>query len=174
MLRFALSLFVLLAPMLAPAMAVGAPTLVNPAAVHCVETGGFYGIRDGANGQVGICLLPDGSEVDAWSYLREARMKETQLANPAAVFCETQGGSYNLADGTCTLANGTVVDAWTHLREAHANRAQIANPAAVYCIEQGGTYRIERGDAGEIGVCTLPDGTEEDAWVLFRAAQTKE
>ena len=40
----------------------------------------------------------------------------TQIANPSAVFCEEQGGTYSLADGTCTLPDGSVVDAWDHYR----------------------------------------------------------
>lgn len=46
-------------------------TLANPAAVFCTESGGTYEIRDGADGQVGICTLPDGTEIDAWDYFRE-------------------------------------------------------------------------------------------------------
>ncbi len=44
----------------------------NPAATYCVDEGGTYDIRTGSDGgQVGICVLPDGSEVDAWDYFRE-------------------------------------------------------------------------------------------------------
>lgn len=45
--------------------------LANPAATFCIEQGGRYEIRDTANGQTGICILPDGREVDAWEYFRE-------------------------------------------------------------------------------------------------------
>jgi len=40
-----------------------------------------------------------------------------QLANPSAVFCEDQGGTYSLDDETCTLPDGSVVDAWDYYRE---------------------------------------------------------
>lgn len=40
---------------------------------------------------------------------------------------------------------------------------EIANPAAVYCEEQGGTV------SGDEPMCTLPDGTEVDAWDYYRA-----
>ena len=43
----------------------------NPAAVFCEASGGLYEIRDGADGQFGICILPDGREVDAWDHYRE-------------------------------------------------------------------------------------------------------
>ncbi|MFA3918135.1 putative hemolysin [Ruegeria hyattellae] len=47
------------------------PQLANPAATYCIETGAKYEIRDSDDGQVGICTLPDGTEVDAWEYFRE-------------------------------------------------------------------------------------------------------
>lgn len=36
--------------------------------------------------------------------------------NPAAVFCEAQGGQYLLDTGECRLADGTVRDAWEFYR----------------------------------------------------------
>jgi hypothetical protein len=48
-------------------------TLPNPAAQFCEEQGGDYDIREGDKGMVGVCVMPDGSELDAWSYYRESR-----------------------------------------------------------------------------------------------------
>ena len=48
-------------------------TLPNPAAQFCVEQGGDYDIREGEKGMVGVCVMPDGTEFDAWSYYREKR-----------------------------------------------------------------------------------------------------
>ena len=46
--------------------------LPNPAAVFCVETGGTYESRRAADGsQTGVCILEDGTEVDAWAYFRK-------------------------------------------------------------------------------------------------------
>lgn len=45
---------------------------------------------------------------------------------------------------------------------------QLANPASVYCGEQGGTLRIEENEAGQYGLCTLPDGSECEEWAYFR------
>jgi len=47
-----------------------ATQLANPAATYCIESGAKYEIRDGDNGQFGVCILPDGREVDAWEYFR--------------------------------------------------------------------------------------------------------
>ena len=49
---------------------------------------------------------------------------------------------------------------------------ELANPAATFCIERGGTYNIQDGDVGQTGICTLPDGTKQDAWDYFRAEHT--
>lgn len=47
--------------------------LPNPAAVFCVENGGTYEIRRAADGsQTGVCILEDGSEVDARDFRKEA------------------------------------------------------------------------------------------------------
>ncbi|WP_420584586.1 DUF333 domain-containing protein [Ruegeria sp.] len=45
--------------------------LANPAATYCIDSGAKYEIRDGDNGQSGVCILTDGREVDAWEYFRE-------------------------------------------------------------------------------------------------------
>lgn len=50
------------------------PGLVNPAAAFCVEGGGAYRIVTDATGaRRGHCVLPDGSEVDAWEHFRNSR-----------------------------------------------------------------------------------------------------
>jgi predicted secreted protein/putative hemolysin len=48
-------------------------SLANPAAVWCEEMGYSYEIRtDAAGNQYGVCILPDGTERDAWEAYREA------------------------------------------------------------------------------------------------------
>lgn len=46
------------------------PELANPASVFCEENGGTLEIRDEAEGQVGYCVFPDGSECEEWAYYR--------------------------------------------------------------------------------------------------------
>ena len=84
------------------------------------------------------------------------------VANPAAVYCGVQGGTYSAEDETCTLTDGRVVDSWEFFRCETEESNQIANPAAVYCAEQGGTHNLDDGS------CTLADGTVKDAWDYFR------
>jgi predicted amidohydrolase YtcJ len=52
---------------------VAAQQAPNPSAVFCEQQGGRYQTVQEAGGQRGICVLPDGREVDAWAYLRERR-----------------------------------------------------------------------------------------------------
>ncbi len=51
----------------------------NPAAVFCVDQGGRYEIRTADDGnQQGFCILPDGTEMDAWTYFREQSEADTE------------------------------------------------------------------------------------------------
>lgn len=93
---------------------------------------------------------------------QDERILISGLPNPAAVYCEEQGGTYDLATGRCTLPDDSVVDAWDFYREAHqARQVGLPNPAAVFCNEHG-SYNLETGE------CTLEDGSVVDAWQYFR------
>jgi putative hemolysin len=47
-----------------------APGMANPAAVYCRELGYEYEIADTAEGQSGVCIFPDGSTCNEWSFLQ--------------------------------------------------------------------------------------------------------
>ena len=47
-----------------------APGLANPASVYCEEQGGTVEIREGGDGQYGVCVFPDGSECEEWAFFR--------------------------------------------------------------------------------------------------------
>jgi putative hemolysin len=60
-------------------------------------------------------------ELRAWNQSGEANARQpvevvmgTLPGNPAAAFCEDNGGQYNGEQGTCTLSDGTVCDAWAY------------------------------------------------------------
>lgn len=94
--------------------------LANPASAFCEEQGGTVEIvTDAAGNQGGICRLPDGTEIEEWEYYRQFSGEGggSGLANPAAVFCEEQGGIVSGDEPMCELPNGTVVDAWEYFRE---------------------------------------------------------
>ncbi len=46
---------------------VGVP---NPASQFCEEQGYTLEIREGADGQIGVCLFPDGTECEEWAFYR--------------------------------------------------------------------------------------------------------
>jgi putative hemolysin len=81
----------------------------NPASVYCEENGGTLEMRENPAGTVGICVFPDGSECEEWTYYRgECRpgdsiatavpmiTPQTGLPNPASVYCEENGGTLEL------------------------------------------------------------------------------
>lgn len=90
----------------------------NPASEFCEEQGGTVQVVTEDDGsQKGICRLPDGTEIDEWEYYRSSHDDSTGLANPAAVFCEEQGGIVSGEEPMCELPDGSVVDAWEYFRE---------------------------------------------------------
>jgi C1A family cysteine protease len=58
--------------------------MANPAAVYCRELGYEYQVVDAAEGQHGVCVLPDGSECDGWAFL-EGKCGQSHS------YCATQG-----------------------------------------------------------------------------------
>ena len=42
--------------------------IANPASEFCIDMGGTLEIVDEAGGQVGYCVLPDGTRVEEWEY----------------------------------------------------------------------------------------------------------
>lgn len=92
--------------------------IANPASEFCEEQGGTIEIvTDDAGSQSGICRLTDGTEVDEWEYYRRYHQDEgAGLANPAAAFCEEQGGVVSGDEPMCELPDGSLVDAWDYFR----------------------------------------------------------
>jgi predicted amidohydrolase YtcJ len=68
-------------------------TLVNPAATFCLDQGGRYEIRrDEAGAAQGICILDDGTEIDAWEFLRREQANLSPGRLPALVAGATPEG----------------------------------------------------------------------------------
>lgn len=44
----------------------------------------------------------------------------------------------------------------------------LVNPASEYCVRKGGKLEIVKEEAGEKGMCHLPDGSVVDEWKFFR------
>ena len=121
------------AAVLGSVFAAPAQGVANPAATFCVESGGTYRTISEDAGERGICVLPDGREVDAWEHFRrqlQTAPGAVQLPNPAAAFCVDEGGQYRLVQGDggsrgiCVLPGGREVDAWDYFRERHSSLSQ--------------------------------------------------
>ncbi len=48
------------------------------------------------------------------------------------------------------------------------NSTGIANPASVYCVSHGGKLDIQTTSAGQIGMCTFPNGSQCEEWSYLR------
>lgn len=105
-----------------------APSMANPASVHCAEQGGTVDIRtDDDGGQVGYCQFDDGSECEEWAFFRgDCQPGEfpnsTQSANPASVYCGEEGGTTEIRSddsgqfGVCVFDDGNECDEWALFR----------------------------------------------------------
>jgi len=143
------------------------------------------GIAQSAAGHPATDALSDNSPP-------ETEAPQVGMANPAAVYCEEQGGDYDVrsdADGNqygvCVFDDGSECDGWAFYRGECATEAAnaatgggaeplestvgLANPASVHCEEQGGNLDIRTdADGGQYGVCVFADGSECEEWAFFR------
>ena len=44
--------------------------MANPASVYCVKIGGKLRIEKTPQGELGICVLPNGTEMEEWTLFR--------------------------------------------------------------------------------------------------------
>ncbi|HLU02120.1 MAG TPA: DUF333 domain-containing protein [Advenella sp.] len=51
--------------------------LPNPASLYCEESGGKIAIKNGENGQIGVCSFPNGWEIEEWELYRRAHPQLT-------------------------------------------------------------------------------------------------
>ena len=80
------------------------------------------------------------------------------VPNPAAVFCEKNGGKLDLTTGMCTFTNGTKCEEWAFFRGECGNSQSL-------CEKDGGKLvnRIENTSAGwqaSYAVCVFDDESE--------------
>lgn len=60
--------------------------------------------------------------------------------------------------------------ATSHERQA----VGMPNPASAHCVEIGGSLTIEDTARGQVGICTLADGTRIEEWELFRRDRSQD
>jgi len=112
----------------------GSVKIVNPATAYCEEKGYRSNIVTTTDGsQYGICIFPDGSECEEWSFFR-GQCGPTpkipivctgipQIANPASVNCVEKGGKVDIrssADGSqfgmCQFPDKSECEEWAFFR----------------------------------------------------------
>jgi len=60
-------------------------------------------------------------------------------------------------------------EAWAMAPLVKVKGVGMPNPASVFCESMGGTLAIVDTASGQVGNCTLPDGTVVEEWKYFRA-----
>jgi putative hemolysin/PKD repeat protein len=92
----------------APSMS-GDIGLSDPAAVYCTEMGYEYKVLETEQGETGVCVLPDGTECDAWAfYGGECGEDFSYCARKGlAVASESEGDSFAAKCTTCVLPDGS-------------------------------------------------------------------
>ncbi len=104
--------------------------MANPSAVWAEQMGYQYLTRTNPDGsQYGVCILPDGSEHDAWELFRQSQAGEPEepligMPDPSAVWAEQMGYQYftrinpdGSQYGACILPDGSEHDAWRSFRD---------------------------------------------------------
>jgi putative hemolysin len=123
-------------------------------------------------------LFTKGSETTPM----EPDASQANMPNPAAVYCEENGGRVEIRKdeedneyGFCLFPDGSECDEWAYFRgecapgDSLADNANLPNPASAYCVDQGGTLEIRKDEEGnQAGFCLFPDGSECDEWAFYR------
>jgi len=81
----------------------------NPAAVYCEEMGCEYKVVKTEDGERGICVLPDGSECDAWAFYRGECGEEFSYCakKGCPVAAKAEGDCFATNCTTCVMPDGT-------------------------------------------------------------------
>jgi len=58
--------------------------MANPASQYCIDQGGKLRIENQTAGQVGICQLPNGTEVEEWALFRSQQPNAAKASAPTA------------------------------------------------------------------------------------------
>ncbi len=88
-------------------------SLANPASVNCKTVGGITIIKDGPNGQYGLCEFEDDMACEEWALYRGecpvGGVKTTGYDNIQQMYCAWVGGeTLAVANPNCKLPDGTV------------------------------------------------------------------
>jgi putative hemolysin len=115
----------------------------NPSAVYCIKCGYQYQIRtDSTGGQYGVCVFPDGSECEAWTYYRKCNWPQNCSDCDCPWHCPTR--IIYVDDHAKGANNGTSwQDAYEYLQDALADANLSAKPVEIRVAQ--GIYSPDRG-----------------------------
>ncbi|MCK5511083.1 DUF333 domain-containing protein [Candidatus Parcubacteria bacterium] len=85
----------------------------NPAAAYCEDLGYEYSIKSTKEGDYGMCLLPDGSEVEEWKFLEGKTGEEYSYCHQKGYSIKTISGekcNYSAECAVCILDDNTEVE----------------------------------------------------------------
>lgn len=90
--------------------------MANPASVNCINQGGNLAIKDGPNGQYGLCYFDDNRACEEWAMMRGdcpvGGVKTTGYDTEAQRFCAWSGGStLAVPNAVCKFSDGSQCDA---------------------------------------------------------------
>ena len=94
----------------------------------------------------------------------QASRSISEIANPAAVYCEELGYEYNFQKGTCKPSDVIECDGWDFF-------SGKCSPKYTYCEKNGGKIEITYQGckfSSECANCILPDGTKCNEWDYFK------
>jgi putative hemolysin len=101
--------------------------VANPASIYCESRGGRVELVTNANGQQGICELPDGTRVDEWDLYRANHPTASTMAAPASSTTTTSAVGARCSAGRL---DPKVADEPGLSSAAAAMRADLARAAA--------------------------------------------
>ena len=102
---------------------------IDAASFYCRIYGGTVQVRHGTDGNdYSICIFPDGSECESWSYYRKLCNSTVTnikgIANPAAEYCQKNRGKTQIKNDTngneyalCVFAGGKECEEWAFYRK---------------------------------------------------------
>ena len=164
-LRYLLSLSLVLVFLSACATPTPEAGLPNPASENCIKQGGTLTIQKrGDGGEYGVCLFEDNRQCEEWALQRGdcpvGGVKITGYTTQAAQYCAITGGEYQIIangnteqeKGTCTFKNGRACDAGDYFAGIcdpnTAPEASYSDPFA-YCAAVGTVDAPDARYAGE-------------------------